>query len=61
MSDHLPQTPTAEEWRAVTRGAVQSVGGGIAMIGVRSLGLLLRAVFGGPAYGLFVIAYNLIE
>jgi len=61
VSDQLPQTPNAEEWRAVTRGAMQSVGGGLAMVGVRSLGLVLRAVFGGPAYGLFVIAYNLIE
>lgn len=61
MTTEITQTPNAEEWRAVTRGALQSVGGGLAMIGVRSLGLVLRAVFGGPAYGIFVIAYNLIE
>lgn len=53
--------PTDEQWRAVTRGALVSVGGGLAMVGVRSLGLILRAVFGGESYGIFVIAYNLVE
>jgi O-antigen/teichoic acid export membrane protein len=53
--------PTDEQWQAVTRGAMLSVGGGLAMVGVRSLGLILRAVFGGEAYGIFVIAYNLVE
>lgn len=49
------------EWRSVSRGAKVSILGGIAMVAIQSLGLLLRAVFGGEAYGLFVIARSAME
>ena len=53
--------PSQTEWEAVTKGTFVNVGGGLAMIGVKSLGLVLRAIFGGVAYGLFITAYKIIE
>jgi len=50
-----------EDRRKVAAGTVLTVIGGLWLAGFKALGFVLRAVFGGPAYGLFAIVQSATE
>ena len=50
-----------EDRKKVALGTVLTVLGGICLAGFRSMGFVLRSIFGGSAYGLFAIAQSGIE
>ena len=50
-----------EDRRRVAIGTVLTVVGGICLAGFRSMGFVLRSVFGGASYGLFAIAQSGVE
>jgi O-antigen/teichoic acid export membrane protein len=47
--------------RKTHRGTLLSVAGGVVMALVRAMGFVLRAIFGGDAWGLYAISWALIE
>lgn len=50
-----------DDRKKTRRGAILSVLGGIVLAGVRAMGFVLRAIFGGEMWGLYAIAWSLIE
>ena len=50
-----------EDRRRVAIGTLLTVIGGLCLAGFRSMGFVLRAVFGGSSYGLFAIAQSGVE
>jgi hypothetical protein len=50
-----------EDQKKTSKGALLSVIGGVILAGVRALGFVLRAIFGGEMWGLYAIAWSLIE
>jgi O-antigen/teichoic acid export membrane protein len=51
----------ADDRRKVAVGTAITVIGGLWIAGFKALGFVLRAVFGGPAYGLFAIVLSVTE
>jgi len=51
----------AEDRAKTRRGTMLTVIGGLVMAGVRALGFFLRSIFGGEMWGLYAIAWALIE
>lgn len=50
-----------EDRQKARKGTILSVIGGAILAGVRALGFFLRAIFGGEMWGLYAIAWALIE
>lgn len=67
MTAEAPETPgegegfSAEDRKKATRGTALSIVGGVVLASVRALGFVLRAIFGGEMWGLYAIAWSLIE
>lgn len=51
----------SEDRSRTRRGMILTIIGGVVMAGVRSLGFFLRSIFGGEMWGLYSIAWALIE
>lgn len=51
----------ADDRKKAHRGTVLSIVGGVVLAGVRAMGFILRAIFGGEMWGLYAIAWSLIE
>ncbi len=50
-----------EDRKKTHKGTILSVIGGVVLAGVRAMGFFLRAIFGGEMWGLYAIAWALIE
>lgn len=62
MNNAHPTNGFAQDDRKrATRGLWVSLAGGVVMAGVRAAGFILRALFGGEAWGLYAIAWSLTE
>lgn len=50
-----------EDRKKTRKGTILSIIGGVVLAGVRAMGFFLRAIFGGEMWGLYAIAWALIE
>lgn len=61
MEDDSKRGFGEEDRQKARKGTVLSIVGGAILAGVRALGFFLRAIFGGEMWGLYAIAWALIE
>lgn len=61
MEDEQKSGFGREDRQKARRGTILSVFGGAILAGVRAMGFFLRAIFGGEMWGLYAIAWALIE